>query len=236
MGRVGVRFRCLVNQPSFPTHFRVPAQRGVLSTRCSYPEGDRSVPWKHGQNGRNDRHLVDCPYPCFLLWYPASNLESQKEALCTRLAWSMFFAWCSFFLTDKTRRRRVVDAASIPPYTAQSVEKLQNEDFYCRTWVQICKFSKRTTRRTQKVMRKSRFRESRQTIFPVWSRKEVMSTPYTSRNTYWQQGTVTTCPKLIPNFQFSEGVVMLQNWRYLWNAWSDLDETSMCIKLRISVF
>ena len=43
--------------------FRMPEKHCILSVGSTDTEGYRSVPRKHWQNGRHNRHLVDCPYP-----------------------------------------------------------------------------------------------------------------------------------------------------------------------------
>ena len=41
----------------------------ILSVGSTDTEGYRSVPRKHWQNGRHNRHLVDCPYPCHKIMF-----------------------------------------------------------------------------------------------------------------------------------------------------------------------
>ena len=44
--------------------FRMSEKHCILSVGSTDTKGYRSVPRKHWQNGRHNRHLVDCPYPC----------------------------------------------------------------------------------------------------------------------------------------------------------------------------
>ena len=99
--------------------FRMSEKHCILSVGSTDTEGYRSVPRKHWQNGRHNRHLVDCPYPCHKIMFKFCWDNDNNDVMVLFFCYSMVLS-----LTFANRRWRFTHVASVFTHSAQSLEKL----------------------------------------------------------------------------------------------------------------